>query len=277
MRTGSSGLWSRGSSRGSGCRFAVALALAASLGIAQGSQAEPASLSNAELRILVQPFLPPAVEILIPATPLAPDVLDISRSGGGVTAIGFPAKVIKTTGFTLSITDPAFEPVDGVQITAVNPAADFTTMGGGENGFGGLMPLSGTLKVCLFGGAGCPGGASLELPMSLIGGLGTVVTQVLSSMGGVFATATVKGAAWTTGSTMLGTMASVTVKGGIQTTPGGVVNVNLVAPLSVVTDVGIEPLAWAVLSFEVPEPGVMALGLGAVAALAAMGLRRRRG
>jgi hypothetical protein len=94
----------------------------------------------------------------------------------------------------------------------------------------------------------------------------------------------VKGAPWTTGTIMLmntkqnGTYTTVT--GGIEPTTAGDgshLAVRLVTPIYISTAIpGSDTVpGWGVLSFEVPEPDVMALGLGAVGALVVVGLRRR--
>jgi hypothetical protein len=243
------------------------------LATAPGGRAAPQDFSNGQLTVELFSLDPINVP---PSAPLASGVLEATLTESGITTIGFPAKVFETTGLSIPITDPNADPIDGVWITAANPAATFTAAGGGAGKFGGNMPLQGTAKVCLFGGKTfCANpSANISLPLSLVG---QPSSKAFTFLIGV----TVKGAPWTTGTIMLqnknleGTVTN-TVTGGIDPNGAGGFNVKLVTPIYIATAFpgsAIVP-AWGVMSFAVPEPDVMALGLGAVGALALVGLRR---
>lgn len=253
------------------------LAIAAALAIAAPSHAGPAPFRNGQLEILLFGLDPVQVP---PGAPLASGVLNATRTANSITAIGFPSKVFQTEALSVVITDPGADPIDGVLITAFNPSANFTAMGGGAGNFGGPMPLQGTAKVCLFSlpeNPGCQTSVfNLTLPLSVVGDTGTAAVTFLADI-------TVKGAPWTVGKIVIANAkgGATNVTGGIAPTTAGdgsYLGVKLVTPIYISTAItGSEVVpAWGVLSFEVPEPGVMALGLGAVGGLLAMGLRCRQ-
>jgi len=259
-------------------RWVAGLAVVAALGSAAPSQAAPHSFRNGKLELEIFSLDPISVP---PGTPLASGVLDATRTANDATTIVFPAKVFMTTGLSIPITATNAGPIDGVLFTGVNPVGNFTAMGGPAGNFGGPMPMQGTARVCLFAAAntvGCEAPTfNLTLPLSKLGGGGTTTVTFLASI-------TVKGAPWTTGTIMVmntnGKSTYTTVSGGIEQTTaedGSHLAVRLVTPIYISTAIpGSDTVpAWGVLSFEVPEPDVMALGLGAVGALVVVGLRRR--
>lgn len=259
-------------------RWFAGLAVVAALGIATKSQAAPHPFREGAITLDIFSLDPIVVP---PTTPLASGVLNGTRSETDVTSIVFPAKVFMTTSLSIPITATNAGPIDGVLITGSNPVGNFTAMGGPAGNFGGLMPMQGTARVCLFAAentVGCQAPAlNLTLPLSKLGGPGTTTVTFLASI-------TVKGAAWTTGTIMVmntnGKSTYTTVSGGIEPTTAGdgsYLAVRLVTPIYISTAIpGSDTVpAWGVLSFEVPEPDLMALGLGAVGALVVVGLRRR--
>jgi len=254
---------------------AVVLAL---LAVAPAGHAEPQAFRNGQLTIELFSLDPVNVP---PSAPLASGVLEATRTETGITTIGFPTKVFETTGLSIPITDPNADPIDGIFISVFNPAATFKAAGGSNGGFGGKMPLQGTTKVCLIGGQTfCQNPAvNLTLPLSVVGQTATTVVTFLANI-------TVKGAPWTTGVVKVPNNkvppddGFTTVTGGIEQTTAGdgsFLAVKLVTPIYISTAIGGSEVvpAWGVVSFEVPEPDVMALGLGAVGALVLVGLRRR--
>jgi hypothetical protein len=90
----------------------------------------------------------------------------------------------------LVFTDPASDPIDGLLVAVANAAGSFAPTAGG---FGGVMPLPGLLRLCLFGT--CDSAvANLSVPLTPVGAGGTLV--VATGMGNFL---TVTGAPWTTG------------------------------------------------------------------------------
>lgn len=201
-------------------------------------------------------------------------VATINGSGpvGHLTSLGLAASQIATTGATVSYTDPFLFPIVGLQLTAHNGAGSFGGVGGA--GFGGPMPLAGTLKVCLYGTCGASTNyANMNVPLSVVGVAGAAVTQV----GGLFKL-TVIGAPWTTGTAAIGTY--YTQMGGVSPlsntgAPSGAVT--LVTPIFVSTDLGspIIPLIASLTMHFVPEPATLVLVGSGVVGLVAIGARRR--
>jgi len=251
-------------------------ACAALLASAAPAAAAPHAFRNGQLTIQLFDFDPVQVP---PTAPLASGVLEATRTETGITSLGLPSKVFSTSGLSISITDPGAEPIDGLLLTVFNPAGTFAAGGGSEGGFGGKVPLGGTAKVCLFGNnQGCTAPfATLSLPLSVVGQTKTVILDVQQ---GSPISVTVKGAPWTTGTIMVpnnkGGFATIT--GGIEDLGDGYLGVELVTPIYISTTFSGSAVvpAWGVLALEVPEPDVLALGLGGVGALALVGLRRRQ-
>lgn len=258
------------------------LALVAALSIATASHAAPTRFRNGQIEVNLFGLDPVKVP---PSAPLASGVLDATRNGNTLETLGLPAKVFQTKARSVFITDPNADPIDSVLLTVFNPSGTFQAGGGPGGAFGGPLPLGGNARVCLFSGeTPCQSWefAFLDLPFSVVGDYGEVTVTFLADI-------TVKGAPWTTGKISIPSKvkgAKVTtyqpVTGGIAPTTAGDgswLAVKLVTPIYIQTAItGSEIVpAWGVMSLEVPEPGVMALGLGAVGGLVLMGWRRRQG
>lgn len=259
-----------------GAGWLAAAACAALVANASPATGAPHVFRNGQLTIELFDLGPLLVP---PSAPLASGVLDATRTETSITSIGLPARVFETTGFSIPITDPAADPLDGLAITAFNPAGTFTAAGGGAGGFGGKLPLDGVAKVCLIGGdTGCASAAvTLELPLSVVGQTKTVVLDIES---GSPISITVQGAPWTTGAIQIhdNDGGVTTLSGGIEDVGEGYLGVELVTPLYISTAFpgsAVVP-AWGVMRFEVPEPDVLVLGFGGVGALVLLGLQRRR-
>jgi len=156
------------------------------------------------------------------------------------------------------VTDANAAPVAGVQITATNGEGAFSGAGGG--GFGGVMPMHGVMKVCLF--EPCSSAVSnLDIPLSVIGEGGTATFVGAVNL-------TVVGAPWTTGTAAIGTN---TVMGGVSplsNTGATSGHVTLVTPVFIV---------FGILSLDfTPEPGTLLLAGAAIASLVALGFARSR-
>jgi hypothetical protein len=256
------------------------LAVVAALSIAAASHAAPTLFRNGQIEVNLFGLDPVKVP---PSAPLASGVLNATRNGDALQTLGVPAKVFSTKALSVFITDPGADPIDSVLLTVFNPNGKFRAGGGPEGGFGGPLPLGGSARVCLFSGESpCQSWEiSIDLPFSVVGDYGEVTATFLADI-------TVKGAPWTTGVISIPSKvkgAPITtfqqVAGGIAPTTAGdgsYLAVKLVTPIYIQTAItGSEVVpAWGVMSFEVPEPGFLALGLGAVGGLVLMGLRRRR-
>jgi hypothetical protein len=191
-----------------------------------------------------------------------------SNAGGHLSSLGLAGGEYATSGFVLSITPPAGGVIGGIQLTVSNLAGDFSGNGGG--GFGGVMPLSGFAKVCLFGPCSAPA-ANIAVPLGNIGSGGsTAVTAAVN--------VTVIGAPWTTGTAAIGT---VTQMGGVDpvSNTGAASGVlTLVTPIFISTNLGASSVvpSFGILTMHfVPEPATgILLGVG-IATLIAGGRRAR--
>lgn len=283
-----SSLESTGRTRRSGLRSSTWTTLAAAAGIScllVGGSAR-AGLSNDTLTngTLSLPIgtLQPIVVSQSPAS-IAPLV---SRNGGNeLTGLGFPDVIIATTSFIIPVTDPAAAPIKGVQATVMNAEADFnthvttmaTTMGGTAMGigFGGVMPLVGFNKVCLFGT--CTAAVSnINVPVDVVGIGGNVFVSAAVNL-------TVIGAPWTTMTVSIGTINKV---GGVDQDAVGtnmvVDHVSIVTPVFVSTNIAASAIVpvFGVFNFDVtsttPEPATIAAMGASIAALVSVGFSRRR-
>ena len=249
-------------------RVALSLLVATSalLGLVRASEAAPLPIRNASLSVRISDL----AEFEIPRS-AGPSVFlaNGTRSDTQLFELTLPQSL-----FTLSTTAT---PVDlslvgGLGLSDVrNDMGDFDDLGGP---FGGTMAIRGFAWVCLF--APCtfepfPEDA-IELPIDVVGvGGSTVVNAGLVD-------ATLVGAPWTTGAEVVG---SDMETGSIGPAPGGggFLAVRLVTPIRLQTD--LDPPndlipAFGILTFEVPEPGTLALGLAAVGTLTAVGVSRVR-
>jgi hypothetical protein len=191
-----------------------------------------------------------------------------SGGPGHLSGLNLAGGEFATTGFVLPVTDPAVAPIGGIQVTVANGIGNFAGVGGA--GFGGVMPLEGFAKVCLFGPCSAPA-ANISVPLNVIGAGGAVAV-------GAFVNVTVIGAPWTTGTAAIGT---ITAMGGVSPlsntgAPSG--NVTLVTPVFISTNI---PASAVVPSFGflnlhfVPEPGTLVLLGSGIAGLVAFGRSRR--
>lgn len=191
-----------------------------------------------------------------------------SASGGHLTALTLGTGFFGTSGHVVPVTDPAADPLQGIQVTLSNAPGHF--LGNGGAGFGGVMPLGGAAKVCLF--AACSTAvANIVVPLTVAGAGG-------SSFGTAAVNVTVVGAPWTTGTVAIGTY---TAMGGVapqSNTARAAGNVALVTPVFVSTnipDLSILPVFGRFSITFLPEP-TTALLLGAgTAGLAAFARSRR--
>jgi len=194
-----------------------------------------------------------------------------SGAGGRLAALGVVGSEFAIASHLVPVTDPDVFPIAGVQFTAGNDAGDFS--GAGGDAFGGVMPIHGVMKLCLFGSGGCSQAiANVTLPLSVVGQGGTATAVGPINL-------TVKGAPWTTGTAAIGTS---TAMGGVSplsstATAGG--HVSLVTPIFISTNVGSYAVlpTFGILDLDfIPEPGTLLLGGAAIASLVALGIARLR-
>lgn len=206
-------------------------------------------------------------------------VAQINGSGplGHIVQVGLPGGEVGTTRRTIEITDTAAYPLRGVQFTLANGAGNFAPTGMGR--LGGIMPIFGVSKVCLFGD--CDSAiANLVVPLSVVGMGGLAAADGVVNV-------TVQGAPWTTGTVFVGFPSiGATAMGfahgpasGTSSTglPGG--TLQLVTPILLITDLGADNLIPATARFTLhflPEPTTLVLLGSGIVVLAARGLVQRR-
>jgi hypothetical protein len=231
------------------------------------------------------------VATLDPVSITAASVADVTTNNGShVVALLLDGGTGAVTGLVVPVTDPGAAPIGGLQVTVQNLAADFSEAGitpGVARSFGGMMPLQGVTKVCLFGPCSAAV-ANLGVPLSNIGMGGTTAV-------GQFVSVTVKGAPWTVADIPAGYGPQVTIGGAhgpasattamnqtasgayVQTAAGGVLT--LVTPIFISTNI---PASAVVPGFGfmnitfTPEPAATVLGGAAIGALLLLGRYRTR-
>jgi hypothetical protein len=241
-------------------RILVAITFAAGLA---GSRAEAGVLGwTGELAI--------RVGTLNPISVYGAGIATVNGSAAGVhlNSLALPASPFATANLVVPQTDPGAFPIEGVQITAHNGGGAFS-----GDVLGGVMPILGAAKVCLFGTCGSPV-ANLSVPLSVVGAGGT------ATVAGAVAV-TVVGASWTTGTAFAGTLSAMGFAHGpaslTSSTAQNSGSVRLVTPIFISTNIGgssvIPAFGFLTLHF-VPEPGTIALvGIG-IAALVGYGRSR---
>jgi hypothetical protein len=227
-----------------------------------------------------------SINTLDPIGPVleTPVAATASRDGAGLlTKVAFASDVFETIGYVAPVTDPAALPIVGLIATFANNVPDFVRGFKEPGKIGGLMPIDGINKVCLFGSA-CGAGVNLAVPISVVGGAtgGAATVSVAINV-------TVIGAPWTQGTASIGTVTRMgNAASTMMTTPTQMTaaaseftnNIQLVTPIFVSTNIPASAVvpAFGVLSLTIksPEPGVIA-GIGAAfIALVAVGMARRR-
>lgn len=252
--------------RNSAAKWVLAAAIAA-FGGANAAIAAPLAFTG-ELALVISGFDPIAVQgagfAVVEGRAGDPDHLATLR---------LEASQFAATGLLVPVTDPIARPIYGVVATARNAAGGFAEQGGGA--LGGILPLLGTTKVCLFGS--CDGGAiaNLTVPISAVGQGGSVAATAAVNV-------TVVGAPWTTGTVAVGT---ITTRGFARGPGGGTSStlqpsgmIRLVTPIFISTNLATSATvpAFGILTLHfVPEPGTLVLVGGGLLALLGSGSRRR--
>jgi PEP-CTERM motif len=195
-------------------------------------------------------------------------------AAGGVT---LPDGAGATTGAVVPIrasVAPTAAPIVGLQFTMHNGRGSFAFDGASH--LGGVMPVLGVVKVCLF--LTCPSAvANVSVPLSAFGRGGTSTAMGVVNV-------TVAGAPWTTAATETGSLlrGADTAMGfrrgpaGAESSyarPGGALQ--LVTPIFISTFIGVTP-AFGVLHVDfVPEPATLSLCAAGIAVLGNAARRRR--
>ncbi len=190
-------------------------------------------------------------------------IINGSGGGGALTGLELPQGVFAVTAIVVPVTDPGAFPIAGVQVTAANGAGSF-------NGSGGMMPINGSSKVCLFGPCGSAV-ANLDVPLSNVGVGGTALVTGAVNL-------TVVGAPWTTGTAAIGAMTIMGGKSPASNTGAPSGTITLVTPIFISSNIGASAVvpAFAILNLHfVPEPGTLMLLGSGIAGLVAFGRSRR--
>ncbi|MDJ0868910.1 MAG: PEP-CTERM sorting domain-containing protein [Myxococcota bacterium] len=240
------------------------------------------------LCLLPLPLLPaaPAAALPLPfeatlslAPPLGtPFLLEVTATGGGTAAVSAAGNHLTGLAFgaggivgTFDFDPPGFatEQVTGM---LSNGAASFAGSTGA--GFGGVMPVQGAARVCLFGTCASPL-ASYMIPFSPIGVGGTAT--FMTPIGAESVLISVIGGAWTTGtitptafgfplSTRQGFAHGPASATSSAAQPSGLIQ--LVAPAQLDANLGADypvPIFATLTLHFVPEPGTaLLLGAGVV-------------
>jgi hypothetical protein len=185
-------------------------------------------------------------------------------SGAGhLTALSLAPRLLSTSREVVPVTDPAASPVRGLQLTAWNQAGAFH---GAAGGFGGMMPLAGGLKACLF--AACSTAiANLVIPLNVAGGGGHAQVTAAVNL-------TVLGAAWTTRTAAIGTVTRMGFAGPASNTGAPSGSLSLVTPIFLSTNIGasaVVPIFGVLTLHFVPEPATAVFVATGIAGLIMLG------
>lgn len=247
-------------------RWSLVAAIAAA-GFAGGATAAPYQV-YAVLSLQIPGVTPITVQTCCPT-------LEASGTGSRLDSLQLSPGFFAAAGLSPSV-DPTAFPIAGAVATFQNGSGSLARTVGGA--FGGVVPLLGVARICLYAACDSNPIANLSVPISPVGQGGTGV----ATAGGV--AVTVRGAPWTTGTVGIGsatTHGSVAgFFGGTSTTLDDGGYVQLVTPIFISTNISVSPTlaAFAAMRFQfiVPEPSTLALLASGVAGLVALGRARSR-
>jgi len=194
-----------------------------------------------------------------------------SGAGGHLTGLAVPPGVFASSNVVVTFTTPVQGAIAGIDLTVANAPGHFAGVGASGT-FGGVMPLSGIAKLCLF--ANCSAAVSnLNVPLSVVGAGGTAFVD---GSGVAMPSVTVIGAPWTTGTIAIGTATAMGRAFPTSYTGAPSGQVELVTPIFISTSdpIALVPsFAFAAFHF-LPEPGTAVLVGSGIAGLVAFGRTR---
>ena len=218
--------------------FAVSFALMFSLALAGSAGADPI-ISGGQARIQIN-VLDPLVLQQSPASVTATSA-SVSTVDNLVQTVQFGGGIFQTAGLSVPVTDPASFPIVGVQATASNAAANFSRGFANAGKLGGIMPLNGVNKVCLYGSGGCSyASANISVPVNVVGQGGAAFVSVTGMGNPAPVAVTVLGAPWTTQTVAIGSVTRMATGNTAMTQNGGATvtnNIQLVTPIFVSTNI----------------------------------------
>jgi MYXO-CTERM domain-containing protein len=171
-------------------------------------------------------------------------VADVDLAPYGVSRLALAAHALVVPPTSILAATPSFDPapLSGVQITASNAAGSLERPSSMAH-LGGVMPLHGFAKACLF--APCSGAplANVVLPLGVVGAGGSTTATAAVNV-------TVQGAPWTTGvatirRTVGGVPSIVSATGSSEATASGAMGFNLVTPVFIQTNLPQLPNTFA--------------------------------
>ena len=195
-----------------------------------------------------------------------------SNAGAHLNSLSLPASPFETAAHIVPVTDPAAAPIAGLALTAHNAAGNFS-----GSPFGGMMPINGATKVCLFAPCLSAPPANLVVPLTPVGQGGSATVGTLVNI-------TAIGAPWTTGTAAVGTVGIAGFKHGAASLTSSTVgaqggSIRLVTPVFVSTNIGASAVVpvFGILDLTfVPEPATLLLLGSGIAGLIMTGRKRAR-
>jgi hypothetical protein len=209
------------------------------------------------------------IDLLPPVTIAGSGVATVNGPGSHLATLALPAWPFAGTGVVLPLTDPVAAPIASIQLTAHNGAG--TIMAGG-----GVIPLLGVAKVCLFLPCAASPQGNISIPLNAVGVGGAAFVVGLVNV-------TAIGAPWTVGTAAVGTLTQMGFAHGpaslTSSTAAASGTVQVVTPVLVLTNLGSLPTVptFGVMTLHfVPEPSTMLLLGAGLSALALAGRHRMR-